>query len=94
MPRIIGVDIPANKRIEFAIQYIYGIGPAIAKEILEKAQISPDIRASKLTDEQIAAITVLIQNDYVVEGDLRRVLAQDVRRLQAINCYQIGRAHV
>ncbi len=63
MPRIIGVDIPANKRIEFAIQYIYGIGPAIAKEILEKAKISPDIRASKLTDEQIAAITVLIQND-------------------------------
>ena len=88
MPRIIGVDIPANKRIEFAIQYIYGIGPTIAKEILEKTQIDPDTRAAKLTDEQISAITTLIQDNYVVEGDLRRVLAQDVRRLQAINCYR------
>ena len=54
MPRILGVDIPANKRIEFAIQYIYGIGPTIAKEILEKTQINPDTRAAKLTDEQIS----------------------------------------
>ena len=61
MPRIIGVDIPANKRIEYA---------------------------KELTDENISAITTLIQNDYVVEGDLRRMLAQDIRRLQAINCYR------
>ena len=88
MPRIIGVDIPANKRVEFAIQYLYGIGPSIAKEILKKTKIDPETRAAKLTDEQIAAITTVIQNDYVVEGDLRRVLAQDVRRLQAINCYR------
>ena len=88
MPRILGVDIPANKRIEFAIQYIYGIGPTIAKEILEKTKIDPNTRAAKLTDEQISAITTLIQDSYVVEGDLRRVLAQDVRRLQAINCYR------
>ena len=66
MPRILGVDIPANKRIEFAIQYIYGIGPAIAKEILVKTKIDPDTRAAKLTDEQISAITNLIQDNYVV----------------------------
>ncbi len=88
MPRIIGVDIPANKRVEYAIQSIYGIGPALAAEILKKAKINPGIKASQLTDEMISAITVLIQNDYVVEGDLRRMLAQDIRRLQAINCYR------
>ena len=86
MPRIIGVDIPANKRIEYAIQYIYGIGPAHATEIL--AKINPGLKASQLTDENISAITTLLQNDYVVEGDLRRMLAQDIRRLQAINCYR------
>lgn len=88
MPRIIGVDIPANKRIEYAIQYLYGIGPALATEILKKAKINPALKAKELTDENISAITTLLQNDYVVEGDLRRVLAQDIRRLQAINCYR------
>ena len=88
MPRIIGVDIPANKRIEYAIQYIYGIGPTLATEILKRAKINPGLKASQLTDENISAITTLLQNDYVVEGDLRRMLAQDIRRLQAINCYR------
>ena len=88
MPRIIGVDIPANKRIEYAIQYLYGIGPTLAMEILKKAKINPALKAKELTDENISAITTLLQNDYVVEGDLRRVLAQDIRRLQAINCYR------
>ena len=72
MPRIIGVDIPANKRIEFALRYIYGIGPAVAAEIVKRANIDPNIKASQLTDENIAAITTMLQNDFVVEGDLRR----------------------
>ncbi len=88
MPRIIGVDIPANKRIEFALRYIYGIGPAVAAEIVKRANIDPNIKASQLTDENIAAITTMLQNDFVVEGDLRRQLAQDIRRLQSINSYR------
>ena len=88
MPRIIGVDIPANKRVTYALQALYGIGPAIAAEIIERAKINPDLKASQLTDENIAAITNLIQNDYVVEGDLRRELVTNIRRLQIINSYR------
>ncbi|MEG1979670.1 MAG: 30S ribosomal protein S13 [Victivallaceae bacterium] len=88
MPRIIGVDIPGNKRIEFALRYLYGIGPAKALEIIEKVGIDRNIRAKDLKDEQIAAITVILQNDIIVEGDLRRVIAADIRRLQQIACYR------
>lgn len=88
MPRILGVDIPVNKRVTYALQTIYGIGPAIAAEIVERAKIDPQIRASELTDENIAAITVLLQNDYTVEGDLRRELVTNIRRLQVINSYR------
>ena len=88
MPRIIGVDIPANKRIEFALRYLYGIGPAKALEIIERVGIDPALKAKDLTDAQIAAITVILQNDILVEGDLRRVIAADIRRLQQINCYR------
>lgn len=88
MPRIIGVDIPANKRVTYALQALYGIGPAIAAEIVERAKINPDLKASQLTDENIAAITNLIQNEYVVEGDLRRELVTNIRRLQIINSYR------
>ena len=88
MPRIIGVDIPANKRVTYALQALYGIGPAIAAEIVERAKINPDLKASQLTDENIAAITTLIQNEYVVEGDLRRELVTNIRRLQIINSYR------
>ena len=88
MPRILGVDIPVNKRGVYALQTIYGIGPAIAAEIVERAKIDPTIKASQLTDENIAAITVLLQNDYVVEGDLRREIVTNIRRLQIINSYR------
>ncbi len=88
MPRILGLDIPVNKRVTYALQAIYGIGPAIAAEIVERAKIDPELRASQLTDENIAAITVLLQNDYTVEGDLRRELVTNIRRLQVINCYR------
>ena len=88
MPRILGVDIPVNKRVTYALQTIYGIGPAIAAEIVERAKIDPQIKASELTDENIAAITVLLQKDYTVEGDLRRELVTNIRRLQIINSYR------
>lgn len=88
MPRILGVDIPLNKRVAYALQTIYGIGPTIAKELVERAKIDPNLKASQLTDENIAAITVLLQNEYTVEGDLRRQLVSDIRRLQVINCYR------
>ena len=88
MPRIIGVDIPGNKRIEYALRYIYGIGPAKALEIIEKTGIDRDLKAADLSQEQISKITKILQNDMVVEGDLRRSVAADVRRLQQINSYR------
>ena len=88
MPRIIGVDIPGNKRVEFSLRYLYGIGPAKALEIIERVQIPEDLKAKDLTPDQIAAITKILQDDIVVEGDLRRMLAADIRRLQQINCYR------
>lgn len=88
MPRIIGVEIPANKRVEFALQSIYGIGPARANEIITKLNIKPETRAHQLTPEHIALITKMLQNDFVVEGDLRRQIASDIRRLQSINSYR------
>ena len=88
MPRIIGIDIPGNKRIEFALRYIYGVGPAKALEIIEKLQIDRNIKANDLTSEQIGQINALLQNEMIVEGDLRRVVAADIRRLQQINCYR------
>ena len=88
MPRIIGIDIPGNKRIEFSLRYIYGIGPAKALEIIEKLNIDRNLKASELTSEQIGRINSMLQNEMMVEGDLRRVVAADIRRLQQINCYR------
>ncbi len=88
MPRIIGVDIPGNKRVEFSLRYLYGVGPAKALEIIEKVGIDRDLKAKDLTPDQIARITKILQDDLLVEGDLRRTLAADIRRLQQINCYR------
>lgn len=88
MPRILGVDIPGKKRIEISLRYIYGIGPAKALEIVKKAKITLGTKADDLTAEQIASITTMLQNDYLVEGDLRRAIMQDVRRLTAIGSYR------
>ncbi len=88
MPRIIGVDIPGNKRVEYALRYLYGVGPAKAKEIIEKAEIPAELKAKDLSQDQISRITKILQNDLVVEGDLRRSVAADIRRLQQINCYR------
>lgn len=88
MPRIIGVDIPGKKRIEYSLRYIYGVGPAKAMEIIKRANIPVGLKADKLSGEQISAITSILQNDMMVEGDLRRMISGDIRRLQAINCYR------
>ena len=88
MPRIIGVDIPGNKRVEYALRYIYGIGPAKALEIIEKTGIDRNLKAVDLSQEQISSITKILQNDMLVEGDLRRSVAADIRRLQQINSYR------
>ena len=88
MPRIIGVDIPGNKRVEYSLRYIYGIGPAKALEIIEKTGIDRDLKAADLSQDQISKITKILQNDMVVEGDLRRSVAADIRRLQQINSYR------
>ena len=88
MPRLIGVDIPGNKRVEYSLRYLYGIGPAKALEIIAKVGIDRDLMAKDLTQDQIAAITKMLQDDLVVEGDLRRAISADIRRLQQINCYR------
>ncbi|MBR7107484.1 MAG: 30S ribosomal protein S13 [Lentisphaeria bacterium] len=88
MPRIIGVDIPGNKRVEYSLRYLYGIGPAKALEIIAKVGIDRNLMARDLSPEQIAQITKILQDDLLVEGDLRRTIAADIRRLQQINCYR------
>jgi small subunit ribosomal protein S13 len=93
MPRILGVDIPADKRIDIALRYIYGIGPVNALEILERANIDPSVRAKSLNEGQLSLIVNAIQDGkYVTEGDLRRELGMNLKRLQAIKSYR-GQRH-
>ncbi len=87
--RLLGVDVPDNKRIEVALRYLYGIGPSRATQILHETQIDPNVRAKDLSDEQLTKITGCIaKNKFVVEGDLRREIAMNLKRLMAINCYR------
>jgi len=89
MPRLLGVDIPGDKRIEASLPYIYGIGPSTAVRILEAANIDVNIRAKDLSPEQLNAIIQAISASKLpIEGDLRRELQQNLKRLQAINCYR------
>ena len=88
MPRILGVDIPKNKKIRFSLRYIYGIGPTRADEILKNTGIDPDKRAYELSEEEISKIASYIQSHYKVEGELRREVAQNIRRLIDIGCYR------
>ena len=89
MPRILGVDIPGEKRIDISLRYVYGIGPVNAKAILEKAAISPSVRAKDLTEQQLSQIVHAIQDGkYVIEGDLRREIGINLKRLQGIKCYR------
>ena len=88
MARIAGVDIPNQKRVEIALTYIYGIGHSSAIEILAKTGINPDTRAKDLTEEEVAKLRDVIENEYTVEGDLRRDVALNIKRMVEINCYR------
>jgi small subunit ribosomal protein S13 len=89
MPRVIGIDIPDNKRLVISLTYIYGIGNAKSKEILERLGLSPDMRARELTQDDIARINTLLQSEeYTVEGDLRRQVQNNIKRLVSINSYR------
>ncbi|GAB5495508.1 MAG: 30S ribosomal protein S13 [Phycisphaerales bacterium] len=92
MPRIAGVDIPDNKKIYYSLQYIHGIGPKFAADILVEAQITPDIKARELDDQQVATLNSLIDTNFVVEGALRRQVGQNVQRLRDIRSYR-GERH-
>ncbi|MBO7375827.1 MAG: 30S ribosomal protein S13 [Clostridia bacterium] len=88
MARIAGVDIPNSKRIEIALTYIYGIGRKSSNDILAKTGINPDTRAKDLTEEEVAKLRDEIENHYIVEGDLRRDVSLNIKRLVEINCYR------
>lgn len=91
MPRVLGIDIPGRKRVEYSLRYIYGIGPALARQLVDKAGIDPAKKADDLTDEEITKIASILQTEYKVEGDLRREVSQNVRRLIAIGSYRGSR---
>ena len=88
MARIAGVDLPNEKRIEAGLTYIYGIGWTTSRKILEKTGINPDTRVKDLTEEEAGKIRKVIENDYLVEGDLRREVSLNIKRLMEIGCYR------
>lgn len=88
MARVVGVDLPRTKRLEIGLQSIFGIGPTRARDIMEKSGIKSEVRVHELTDEQVSRITAIVQNDYKVEGDLRREVTSNIKRLMDINCYR------
>lgn len=88
MARISGVDLPREKRVEIGLTYIYGIGRASSNRILAKAEISPDTRVRDLTDEEVAKLREIIDASQMVEGDLRREVALNIKRLMEIGCYR------
>ncbi len=88
MPRISGIDLPNDKRIDVALTRLYGIGPHLARQILAEADIDASIRGGKLTEDQVSRIAGIIENKYVVEGQLRRQVQQNIARLREIRCYR------
>jgi small subunit ribosomal protein S13 len=89
MPRLLGVESPAKKKVSYSLRYIYGIGPVRADQILQEAGIDPNLRAQELTEEHLNKIlNIITEHKWVVEGDLRRELAANLKRMQAINCYR------
>ncbi|GGD38936.1 30S ribosomal protein S13 [Aureimonas glaciei] len=88
MARIAGVNIPTNKRVIIALQYIHGIGPTVAKEIVEKVNLGPERRVNDLTDSEVLQIREMIDRDYQVEGDLRRETSMNIKRLMDLGCYR------
>ncbi|MGE3108235.1 MAG: 30S ribosomal protein S13 [Phycisphaerales bacterium] len=92
MPRIAGIDVPDKKKILYALQYIHGIGPKFAADILAQAEVNPDTRSSELTEQQLAQINSIIDGGFLVEGALRRQVSQNVQRLKEIRSYR-GERH-
>jgi small subunit ribosomal protein S13 len=88
MARLAGVDLPNNKRVEIGLTYIYGIGKPTAKAILEKAGVNPDTRVRDLSEDEVGAIRKIIDSEYMVEGDLRREVSLNIKRLMEIGCYR------
>ncbi|MCA1807927.1 MAG: 30S ribosomal protein S13 [Kiritimatiellia bacterium] len=88
MPKILGIDIPGNKRVEYSLRYVYGLGLTRAKSIVSSLGIDPDKRADDLTGDELNRITGVLQEKYVLEGDLRREVAQNIRRLISIGAYR------
>jgi small subunit ribosomal protein S13 len=89
MPRLLGVEIPAKKKVAYSLRYIYGIGPLRADIVVKEAGLNPEMRAQDLSEEQLNKILqVITEHKWVVEGDLRREIAANLKRLQAINCYR------
>ena len=88
MARIAGIDLPAEKRIEVALTYIYGIGPSVARQILKSAGVSPDVRVKALTDEDSGRLRTIIEREYKVEGALRSEMAMNIKRLMDIGAYR------
>jgi small subunit ribosomal protein S13 len=88
MARIAGVDIPRDKRVEIGLQYIYGIGPTRARQLLATTQVSPETRVRDLTEQEVIRLREVIDRDYKVEGDLRREVALNIKRLTEIGCYR------
>lgn len=88
MARIAGVDLPREKRIEIGLTYIYGIGRSSATKIVEQAGVNPDTRVRDLTDEEVKKLSTVIEETMMVEGDLRREIALNIKRLQEIGCYR------
>ena len=94
MPRVIGIDIPDNKRLEISLTYLFGIGLHLSQEIIAKLGLDPNMRAHKLSQDDIARINGLLQSQYVVEGDLRRQIQNNIKRLISIHAYRGTRHRV
>lgn len=88
MARIAGVDLPRDKRVEAALPYIYGVGPTLSRQILEKARVNPDTRVRDLGEDEVGRLREVIERDYRVEGDLRAEVQRNIKRLMDIGCYR------
>jgi len=88
MPRLLGVDIPNNRQIVISLTYLYGVGPATARELCRKAGVDTTTRAKDLSESDVARLATLLDNDYTVEGQLRRQVASNITRLREISCYR------
>lgn len=88
MPRVIGIDIPDNKRLEVSLTYLYGVGRKLSNQIIAKLGLDPNMRAHKMTEDDIARLNALLQSEYLVEGDLRRQVQNNIKRLISIHSYR------